>query len=131
LHAVTRFGTRAGLWWPGRHAEPRVTMRGRAQSQTHRRRRRRRGNYAIRHRTRQMLLRRRATAVLSHTFLILGAALGLPSPAHAQSSAAAKRPVSPCPTDASRHRFDFWIGEWKVETPDGKPAGHSVIQAIS
>jgi hypothetical protein len=67
---------------------------------------------------------------------ILALALLVPSlHARAQSSAApagaATRPQSPCPGDANRHRFDFWIGEWNVETKDGKPAGRSSIQAIS
>ena len=30
----------------------------------------------------------------------------------------------------SPHQFDFWIGEWEVRTPDGKPAGTSRIEAI-
>lgn len=28
------------------------------------------------------------------------------------------------------HQFDFWIGEWEVRTPDGKPAGTSRIESI-
>lgn len=48
-------------------------------------------------------------------------------PLAAQSAA----PPNPCPADSNRHRFDFWIGEWDVSTPDGKPQGHSVVQSIS
>lgn len=30
--------------------------------------------------------------------------------------------------DAPQYRqFDFWLGEWKVTTPDGKLAGHNTI----
>ena len=33
--------------------------------------------------------------------------------------------------DAGEHRqFDFWIGDWKVETPDGKVAGTNRIESI-
>ena len=28
-------------------------------------------------------------------------------------------------------QFDFWIGEWDVATPDGKPAGSSRIERIA
>ena len=35
-------------------------------------------------------------------------------------------PAKPC--DSPDHRaFDFWLGEWRVETPDGKLAGHNSI----
>ena len=37
-------------------------------------------------------------------------------------------PAPPC--SAPEHRqFDFWLGEWDVTTPDGKPAGHNRISA--
>jgi hypothetical protein len=29
------------------------------------------------------------------------------------------------------HDFDFWIGEWNVTSPDGKPAGTSRIEAVA
>ena len=35
----------------------------------------------------------------------------------------------PC-ASAEHHQFDFWIGEWTVTTPDGKPAGHSRIEGV-
>lgn len=28
-------------------------------------------------------------------------------------------------------QFDFWLGEWNVTTPDGKPAGSSKIETIA
>lgn len=37
--------------------------------------------------------------------------------------------ASPC-SSAAHHQFDFWIGEWTVTTPDGKPAGHSRIEGV-
>ena len=45
--------------------------------------------------------------------------------------AAASRAPTPCANEPERHRFDFWIGEWDVTTPDGNPAGSSVVQSVS
>jgi hypothetical protein len=39
-----------------------------------------------------------------------------------------KRPV-PCST-AEFRQFDFWLGEWEVFDPSGKPVGQSRIEAI-
>lgn len=36
---------------------------------------------------------------------------------------------SPCGGDAFR-AFDFWIGEWRVETKDGNLAGHNHVKVI-
>src|ERR1700741_5316479 len=49
----------------------------------------------------------------------------------AGTSQAPKGPPTVCVNDPERHRFDFWIGEWDVTTPDGKPAGSSVIESVS
>jgi hypothetical protein len=51
----------------------------------------------------------------------------------ATNGSSASPPAAPtvCVNDAARHRLDFWIGEWNVTSPDGKPAGKSVIQSIS
>ncbi|MBI2992621.1 MAG: hypothetical protein HYY48_00400 [Gammaproteobacteria bacterium] len=38
-------------------------------------------------------------------------------------------PVVACSTPA-HNEFDFWIGEWDVTTPDGKPAGTNRIEKI-
>jgi hypothetical protein len=43
----------------------------------------------------------------------------------AQATPAAK----PCTAPAHR-QFDFWLGDWDVTTPDGKPAGHNRITLI-
>jgi hypothetical protein len=45
---------------------------------------------------------------------------------------AAQQPQQQRPgCNQSEHRqFDFWIGEWDVTTPDGKPAGSSRITRI-
>ncbi|HVS64682.1 MAG TPA: hypothetical protein VMT85_14400 [Thermoanaerobaculia bacterium] len=45
---------------------------------------------------------------------------------------AAQEPRPGPPTcDSTEHRqFDFWIGDWRVETPDGKLAGTNRIESI-
>jgi tetratricopeptide (TPR) repeat protein len=40
------------------------------------------------------------------------------------------RAFRPCATKPDSHRFDFWIGEWNVTTPQGQPAGRSSVQPI-
>jgi len=39
-------------------------------------------------------------------------------------------PPKPC-SAAEYRQFDFWLGEWNVFNPDGKPAGQSRIEQIS
>jgi hypothetical protein len=42
--------------------------------------------------------------------------------------AAAAQSTKPPTCDAPEHRqFDFWLGDWEVTTPDGKPAGRNAI----
>jgi hypothetical protein len=43
---------------------------------------------------------------------------------------AAPPTVPPHCNDAEYRQFDFWIGDWNVTTPDGKPAGHNRIDRI-
>ena len=42
----------------------------------------------------------------------------------------AQAPAPAC-TAAEHHQFDFWLGDWDVKTPDGKPAGSNHIEAIA
>ena len=44
----------------------------------------------------------------------------------------ARRAVAPgpCAVDPSFHDLDFWLGDWKVSTADGKPAGTNRIEKI-
>ncbi|HEY4303185.1 MAG TPA: hypothetical protein VGM82_01855 [Gemmatimonadaceae bacterium] len=37
----------------------------------------------------------------------------------------------PCRNNAEYHRFDFWIGNWKVTTPAGQPVGTSHVDVVS
>ncbi len=38
-------------------------------------------------------------------------------------------PPPPCSSDAYR-AFDFWLGKWRVETPDGQLAGHNTVTSL-
>lgn len=39
--------------------------------------------------------------------------------------------LTPVPCRAPEYRqFDFWVGDWDVRTPDGKPAGSNRIERI-
>ncbi len=50
-------------------------------------------------------------------FLALAVGLGLPETLRAQT---------PCSAEEYR-QFDFWIGNWRVETPSGQVAGYNTI----
>lgn len=39
-------------------------------------------------------------------------------------------PAPPPCASAVHHEFDFWIGDWDVTTPDGKPAGTNRIEVV-
>lgn len=45
------------------------------------------------------------------------------------SAASAQQTQPTCDTEEHR-QFDFWIGEWAVETPDGQPAGENTIEKV-
>jgi hypothetical protein len=53
--------------------------------------------------------------------------------AGAQTSASAPSgpPPNPCVGSPDRHRFDFWVGEWQVTTPDGHVVGSSSVQSMA
>ncbi len=46
-------------------------------------------------------------------------------------SMAQPQPPPPACAVPEHHQFDFWIGEWNVTTPDGKPAGTNRIERIA
>jgi hypothetical protein len=57
---------------------------------------------------------------------LLLSTLTLPSAAQESGGAAGSRGCK-----APEHRqFDFWVGDWDVTTPAGKPAGHNHIESI-
>ncbi len=57
---------------------------------------------------------------------LLAAALFSAATMRAQNTPPAPPPLSP-----ESHQFDFWLGEWDVTEPDGKPAGTSRIESIA
>jgi hypothetical protein len=60
--------------------------------------------------------------VLSFTVLSFTNAVAADAPAPA------KKP--PACTATEFHQFDFWIGQWDVTNPQGKPAGRNRIEAV-
>lgn len=48
------------------------------------------------------------------------------SPAFAQQ---VPQPPKPCATPEYR-QFDFWVGDWDVTTPEGRPAGTNRVERI-
>jgi hypothetical protein len=71
-------------------------------------------------------------ARLSFAILAIAIASGtMPAQSATAVPAAASRAPTPCANEPERHRFDFWIGEWDVTTPNGNPAGSSVVQSVS
>ncbi len=42
----------------------------------------------------------------------------------------AQKVVRPCTASPEYRQFDFWIGEWEVQTTGGQPAGKSSVQLI-
>jgi hypothetical protein len=59
--------------------------------------------------------------------LVLLTALAFPVVAQ-QPPATPATPPPPCMSEPHR-QFDFWVGEWEVTNPAGKPAGRSRIEA--
>ena len=57
--------------------------------------------------------------------LLLAALLLAAAPSIAQQPA---KPPPPC-MDTQHRQFDFWVGEWDVSNPAGKPAGRSRIES--
>lgn len=60
---------------------------------------------------------------MKHGLVLVGLALLL-VPAVAQ-------PAMPPPLPPEARQFDFWIGEWQVTTPDGRPAGTNRIESVA
>ena len=53
------------------------------------------------------------------------------APAYAQTDTTDKPASPPGPCAGAEYRqFDFWIGDWEVQSPDGKPAGTNRITQI-
>lgn len=62
--------------------------------------------------------------------LVLTLASGARGDGHEMKPAAKPDPdAAPCSAEGYR-QFDFWIGDWIVETPEGEPAGANRIEAV-
>jgi hypothetical protein len=72
-----------------------------------------------------------ALSVVASTRAVSGQASTTSTTSAGNASQAPAGPPTVCVNDADRHRFDFWLGEWDVTTPDGKRAGSSVIESVS
>ena len=59
-----------------------------------------------------------------------GAAQSSPPATSAPATSAAPA-ATPCADRADARRFDWWVGEWDVRTPDGKPVGHNRVTRIA
>src|SRR5262245_5513099 len=65
------------------------------------------------------------------TTALLSALLFAASAQAQQAAPPAKTPPLPPDCKAAEFRqFDFWLGEWTVPAPGGKPPGHSRIESI-
>ena len=69
----------------------------------------------------------------SRRLVVFVALLLLAASSGAQTTPAATPtpPPAPAPLPPESRQFDFWIGEWDVTTPDGRPAGASRIESVS
>lgn len=68
--------------------------------------------------------RRNVSLMTSRFLAVLACAAAFAPPLAAQ-----QRTRPPGCTAAEHRQFDFWIGDWIVETPDGRPAGRNRITA--
>ena len=57
---------------------------------------------------------------------IWNAALVVLGPTASLAAPAAAPPAPPC-SALEFHQFDFWVGDWDVTTPDGKPSGTNIV----
>ena len=53
-----------------------------------------------------------------------------PSATPAAAAAAAQPLPQPCRNSTEYRQLDFWVGEWEVQNPQGRPAGTSSVQLI-
>lgn len=69
---------------------------------------------------------RRIRAWFIASVTVLALASGVSQSTAQQPAAPAAKPPVPCSAPENR-QFDFWIGDWEVTTPDGKPAGTNLV----
>lgn len=74
-----------------------------------------------------MLRFQRCPRVVPGFGVVLAFVLAAPVPA---GPAAARQDAAPTCASDDHRRFDFWVGEWEVFTPDGNRAGGNHIQLV-
>jgi hypothetical protein len=64
--------------------------------------------------------------------LVLLLAVSLPAwgQSRKRASATPAVPKGPPCSGPAYHQFDFWLGEWEVQTPKGTPAGENKVEKI-
>lgn len=68
---------------------------------------------------------------MNHPLLRAAAcALFLAALAAQSQTASAQQSPPPCKTQPEYRQFDFWVGEWDVQNPQGQQAGTNSIQLI-
>lgn len=72
------------------------------------------------------MTQRRIAASFAARFLLFAGSVLTAAAAHAQGTPPPAPPSPPCTAPAYR-QFDFWLGDWVVTTPDGKPAGTNLV----
>jgi hypothetical protein len=61
--------------------------------------------------------------------VLLAVLVSQPASAQKKRAFAAGPKAPPCSSAAYR-QFDFWVGEWEVQTPKGTPAGENKVEKI-
>jgi hypothetical protein len=70
------------------------------------------------------------TIYLPRSILAVVLALNAIGPASTATQQLQQQPPANC-GDANHRQFDFWVGDWDVFSPDGKPAGRSHIESFA
>ena len=68
---------------------------------------------------------------LAAVLFVLAVPLGdLAATTRPDSTASSAAPAPKTCDAPEAHQFDFWIGDWEVKTPDGKPAGTNRVDPV-
>ncbi|HVP63068.1 MAG TPA: hypothetical protein VMT11_21100 [Myxococcaceae bacterium] len=62
--------------------------------------------------------------------MLLAVLVPLSASAQKKRAFAAAGPKGPPCSGAAYRQFDFWVGEWEVQTPKGTPAGENKVEKI-
>lgn len=56
--------------------------------------------------------------------------IALPAAAQQKKRASTSLPKGPPCSSPAHHQFDFWVGEWDIQTPKGTVAGENRVERI-